>query len=81
MPSRYLPSTPRAGTGQVSPEACLASLAPAQLQSPKNREQPPNSPGDHYSLLELFMQKANFADFRDLAQASLKCVPAKFRSD
>lgn len=52
---------------QVSLEMCLASLAPAELQSPKNSEQSPNSPEDHLPLLELFMQKTNFADFSDLA--------------
>lgn len=63
-PSRYLPLTPKK---QVSLEMCLASLAPAELQSPKNSEQSPNSPEDHFSLLELFMQKTNFADISDLA--------------
>lgn len=74
------------GRTQVSPEMGLASLAPAELQSPKNREKPPpppppHSPGDHYPLLELFMQKTNFADFSDLAQVSFEYVPATFRFD
>lgn len=59
------------GRKQVSPAMCLA----------REQEAAPNSRGNHYPLLELFMQKTNFADFSDLPQALLECVPAKFQFD
>lgn len=42
------------GRKQVSSEMCLASLAPAEPESPKNRVQPPSCLRNLYPLLELF---------------------------